>query len=158
MDYSNYDISQYARGVDTATTYGTNADATAFALIGSIIATYSVVVLIIAILQIIGMWKLFSKAGEKGWKSIIPIYNMITLFKISGLSPLLILVYFATVIPFVGAIAVLVLTIYQANCLSKSFGKGTGFTLGLLFLTPIFYMILGFGNANYVGPYAKQSN
>jgi hypothetical protein len=34
---------------------------------------------------------------------------------------------------------------------AKAFGKGTGFTLGLIFLSPIFVPILGFGDARYVG-------
>lgn len=116
-----------------------------------VLAAYSIIMLIIIILQIVAMWKVFTKAGEKGWKSIIPIYNVVTLFKISGLSPLLVLVYLAGIIPVVGPIICLVLTIYQANSLSKSFGKTAGFTVGLVLLAPIFYMILGFGKATYVG-------
>ena len=34
--------------------------------------------------------------------------------------------------------------------LAGKFGKGSGFGLGLVFLTPIFYMILGFGKASVV--------
>ena len=115
------------------------------------IAIYLIIVLVIAILQIIAMWKLFTKAGEKGWKSIIPIYNLVTLFKISGLSPWLILVYLLGAIPIVGGIICLILLIYQANSLAKAFGKDVGYTIGLLFLPTIFYMILGFGKAEYVG-------
>ena len=36
--------------------------------------------------------------------------------------------------------------------LAKSFGKGTGFAVGLIFLAPIFILILGFGPATYQGP------
>lgn len=79
-------------------------------------------------------------------------YNIVILFKISGLSPWLVLVYLASIIPFVGWIAVLVLTIYQAYSLAKSFGKDVGYTFGLWLLPTIFYMILGFGKAEYVGP------
>lgn len=38
--------------------------------------------LVIAILVIVAMWKIFKKAGEPGWKAIIPIYNNYILFKI----------------------------------------------------------------------------
>ena len=79
-------------------------------------------------------------------------YNTVVLFRISGLSPWLVLVYLTSIIPFIGWIAILVLTIVQANKLSKSFGKDIGYTIGLIFLPTIFYMILGFGNASYVGP------
>ena len=37
--------------------------------------------------------------------------------------------------------------------LAKSFGKGTGFGIGLILLAPIFYLILAFGSARYVGPH-----
>jgi uncharacterized membrane protein YhaH (DUF805 family) len=38
------------------------------------------------------------------------------------------------------------------NDLSKSFGQGVGFTLGLIFLSPIFILLLGFGDYKYIGP------
>lgn len=113
--------------------------------------TVSIIGLVITVLQIIAMWKIFTKAGEAGWKSIIPIYNLVILFKISGLSPWLVLGYLAAVIPVIGAFVSLGLTIYLAISLAKSFGKGTGFTVGLILLAPIFYMILGFGSAEYIG-------
>ena len=34
--------------------------------------------------MIVALWKIFTKAGEPGWKSIIPIYNIIMLLKIVG--------------------------------------------------------------------------
>ncbi len=119
--------------------------------IGAFFGAYLVVFLVVAVLQIIAMWKIFTKAGEKGWKAIIPIYNTIILFKISGISPWWILLYLTAFIPFVGPVAILVLTICQANGLAKSFGKDIGYTVGLLLLAPIFYMILGFGNSEYSG-------
>lgn len=124
----------------------------ASAMLGSIIATYGIIVLLIAIAQIIAMWRLYSKAGEAGWKSLIPIYNIVVLFRISGLSPWLVLVYLTSIIPIIGWIVIFILSIVQANKLAKSFGKDIGYTVGLIFLPTIFYMILGFGNASYVGP------
>lgn len=62
----------------------------ASALVGSILATYGIILLLITIAQIVAMWKVYSKAGEAGWKSLIPIYNTVVLFRISGLSPWLV--------------------------------------------------------------------
>ena len=111
--------------------------------------TVSPVVLIlelaIAVLAIVALWKIFTKAGKPGWASIIPIYNVIVLFQIVGLNPLLVLLF---LVP----IANLVVMIMALVKLAKAFGKGTGFALGLIFLGPIFYMILGFGDATYLGP------
>ena len=148
--YSSYDISPYAREFSDSSTIA------AAGAIGSMLAIYFVIILAVAILQIIAMWKIFTKAGEKGWKSIIPIYNLVTLFRISGLSPWLILVYLLGAIPVVGGIICLILFIYQANSLAKAFGKGTGFTVGLVLLAPIFYMILAFGDSKYTKPDVQE--
>lgn len=136
--YSNYP-SDYAISAAATTT-----------IIGALMV-YLVIILAIAIIQIVAMWKLFNKAGEKGWKSIIPIYNCVILFKISGLSPWLVLVYLATVIPLIGWIAPIALNAVLSYKLAKSFGKDGGWAVGLYFLPSIFYMILAFGKSQYVG-------
>ena len=71
-----YDVSPYAREMDSAASVGLGA------AIGSMIGVYSVIVLIIAILQIIANWKIFTKAGKPGWAVIVPIYNIVVLFEI----------------------------------------------------------------------------
>lgn len=109
----------------------------------------SLVSITIGILTIIANWKLFTKAGQAGWKSLIPIYNVIVLFKIAGISPLWILAYFASVIPFVGWIAALAVSIYLMVSLAKAFGKSSGFAVGLILLNTIFIMMLAFGSAEY---------
>ena len=38
------------------------------------------------ILTVIASWKILQKAGEPGWKAIIPIYNIYMLYKIVGMS------------------------------------------------------------------------
>ncbi len=129
-----------------------NADvvAASSAILG-VLMVYLVIILAIAIVQIIAMWKLFTKAGEKGWKSIIPIYNVVILFKISGLSPWLILAYLAAIIPFIGWLVPVALNAVLAYKLAKAFNKDGGWAVGLYFLAPIFYMILAFGSSEYVG-------
>ena len=130
--------------------YG-STDAEILAAAGGILAVYSVIILAIAVVELIGMWKMFTKAGEAGWKCLIPIYNLVILFKIAGLSPWLILCYLLSFIPVVGWLVMLGLQIYLAINLSKSFGMGNGFAAGLFFLQPIFMCILGFGKAEYKG-------
>jgi hypothetical protein len=97
------------------------------------------------------MWKVYTKAGKPGWAVIIPIYNVIVMLEIVG-KPwwwLLLMMF----IPVVNIIFV----IWMINLLSKSFGKGVGFTLGLIFLSFIFIPILGLGNAKYQGPAGKKA-
>ncbi len=97
------------------------------------------------VIMIIAYWKIFTKAGEEGWKCIIPIYNIIILLKIVGRPWWWLLLM---LIPFVNFVVLIIVM----NDLSKSFGHGLGFTLGLIFLSFIFYLILGFGGSKYVGP------
>lgn len=39
--------------------------------------------LVLSILSIVAMWFIFEKAGEAGWKSLIPLYNVYIMFKIA---------------------------------------------------------------------------
>lgn len=110
---------------------------------------YIILMLVVCVLTIIAWWKIFEKAGEKGWKCLIPIYNTVVLFKIAGISPWWVLGYLAAIIPIVGSFVVLGITIYMNIMLAKAFGKGTGFTIGLILLNTIFMMILGFDSSEY---------
>jgi len=103
------------------------------------------VYLIVLVVYIVALWKVFEKAGEAGWKCLIPIYNIIILLKIVGKPWWWLILMF---IPLVNII-ILIIVYYE---LSKSFGHGWGFALGLIFLSVIFLMILGFGQDRYVGP------
>src|SRR6266478_3288340 len=100
-------------------------------------------------LLVVAMWKVFTKAGQPGWASIIPIYNLYIWCKIVGRQWWWILLM---LIPFVNFIVGIILCIDLAN----SFGKGAGFGIGLALLGIIFWPILGFGSAQYQGPAAGQ--
>jgi uncharacterized membrane protein YoaK (UPF0700 family) len=112
-------------------------------------AFMSLVYFVLGVVAIAGMWKTFAKAGKPGWAAIIPIYNIIVLFQIIGRPLWWILLLF---IPIVNIIVLIVASIDMA----KSFGKGTGFGIGLALLGFIFYPMLGFGDAQYQGPAAAQ--
>jgi len=96
------------------------------------------------VLVIASIWKIFTKAGKPGWASIIPIYNVIVLLEIIG-KPVWWIVLF--LIPFVN----IIISIITTNEVSKSFGRGAGTTVGLIFLPFIFYPVLAFGSAQYQG-------
>lgn len=98
-----------------------------------------------ALLMLIAEWRIFTKAGQHGWAVLIPIYNLWVLYTIicgrgTAMFRLLIPIY----------------NIYWAFKsmiqLAHAFGKSTGFGVGLIFLSPIFMLILGFGGATYEGP------
>lgn len=109
----------------------------------------SLVALAVTILTMAGMWKAFKKAGQPGWAAIIPIYNIIVMLQIIKKPLWWIVFYF---IPFVNAV-ISVIALYYV---SKVFGKGVGFTIGLIFLPFVFYPILGFGDAVYEAPVDPQ--
>lgn len=108
-------------------------------------AAYFIIVFAVIVVALIGLWKMFTKAGKPGWAAIVPFYNMYCLFEMSFGNGWLFLLTF---VPCVGAVMQIILCFK----LAKAFDKGIGFGFGLLFLTPIFYMILGFGDAEFVGP------
>ena len=105
----------------------------------------TILALLIALVLIVAMWKVFTKAGQPGWASIIPIYNVYIWCKIVGRPGWWVILL---LIPFVNFIIAIILSID----LAKSFGKGVGFGLGLAFLGFIFWPILAFGSAQYQGP------
>ena len=132
--------------------------------VGVIIA----LVIIWYVLQAIADWKIFAKAGEPGWKSLIPIYNVFVEYEICWTGVLGLVFIAATIVTglvdttnastFVKVLVVIVsilaivLHLLQSIKLSKAFGKGTGFGLVLFFFRPIGRLILGFGSARYIGP------
>ena len=105
--------------------------------------------LVVMVLNIIAMWKIFTKAGQAGWKCLIPIYNSVVLFKIAGISPLWVLSYLAAWIPIIGPLFILGVSIYSMVKLSRAFGKEDAFAVGLVLLNTVFIMILAFGKSEY---------
>lgn len=104
-----------------------------------------VIALAFWVLMIVAMWKIFTKAGQPGWASIIPFYNVYILLKIAG-KPGWWLILF--LIPFVNFIMFIIVSL----SIAKAFGKGAGFGVGLFLLSFVFYPILAFSDATYQGP------
>lgn len=150
----------------------------------SVIIAYSVFALAICILSIVAMWKIFVKAGQAGWKSLIPFYNMYILFKICWntkhfwfylaltIVASIISSVYTTVNPdstsaiaiIIGilviaiTIALLCYSIIMNIKLSKAFGHGGWFAVGLIFLPFIFELILAFGESKYIGGETTMNN
>jgi hypothetical protein len=96
------------------------------------------------LLVVASMWRLFSKAGEAGWKSLVPFLGAFVYLKITGRPAwwfLLLLIPVINIIP----------GIVTCFDLARVFGKGPGFGFGILMLGPIFIPLLAFGSARYVG-------
>jgi hypothetical protein len=106
----------------------------------------TILYLAIVILLIVSLWIVFNKAGRPGVAAIVPIWNLIELIRISG-KPIWWIVLF--LIPFVN----IVIYIIVLHGISKAFGYGAGFTVGLVLLGFIFFPILAFGDAKYTKQY-----
>ena len=108
--------------------------------------TILLVALALAVVLIIGLWKVYVKAGQPGWAVLIPFYNMYILLKIAGRPGWWLVL---CLIPLVNIVIALMVAIDVA----KAFGQSAVFGVVLLFLlSGIGYLVLGFGNYKYVGP------
>lgn len=149
-------------------TYGYDygaVESTAGAIVGGVIVIIVIALLIslaIAVCTIVGQWKAFKKAGKGGWEAIIPVYNMVVLCQISGVNPWWVLIYFvgsilSNIIPFIGPFISFAISIYFMVLLyvsaARSFGKSDGYAAGLIFLAPVFWLMVGGKNTKYVGPH-----
>ena len=149
---------------------------------GAVVANVIISLAFIA-LAIIAYWRIFVKAGEAGWKAIIPFYNAYTAMKLFwktsifwiciglaigsyiggfmagyGISALAIyggggnaaVMVIGFILAFGCGITAFVLEIMFLNRVSKAFGHGAGFTVGLVFLNFIFILILAFSKSERV--------
>lgn len=141
---------------------------------------FNVLLFIIAVIAIasayafyvIPLYFIFQKAGEKGFKAIIPFYNFYTYIKIywkpyifwitlllaavSSIFQILSIVFYGSssifyIISSLTAIPGCIVSILTAIKVSKAFGRGGGFALGLIFFSLIFTYILAFGKSEYEG-------
>lgn len=127
-------------------------------------------------LTLVARWKVFDKAGIEGWKSLIPIYSDYCTYRISWQTKFYWILMAATIVSGIVSsrisgyaengdtvpailnalstvlgLAVMVINLLMNIKLSEKFGHGILFGLGLIFLTPVFTMILGFGSSDYLG-------
>ena len=115
----------------------------------AVIGFIMIISLALALPVIVGMWKVFTKAGKPGWAAIIPIYNVIVLLEVVG-KPVWWIVLL--LIPFVN----IVISILLNLALAERFGKDGLYAVGLIFLPFIFLPMLGFGSSTYQPAPAEQ--
>ncbi len=139
------DASYYRANIGSTDSFFSGAMAGGVAgMVLSFLAFAWFIMLALVVLDLIGLWKVFAKAGFDGWEALIPGHNFFVEFQLAGIKTYWIFLLF---VPFVN-IGIL---IWRDIELAKAFGKSTLFGLGVFFLAPIFIPILGFGKAKYVG-------
>lgn len=138
-----------------------------------IIGILLVLTIIAATVKIISRWIFFKKCGEAGWKALIPVYEELTLLKVTGMNWWWIfIIYAATIISSVSSSLSSLNTSYNSTgiaflslCISiiglaasvfalltrigmainitKRFHKSGGFAVLIVFFEPIMFFILG---------------
>ena len=133
----------------------------------------SIIALISWAFNVIARWIFFNKCKESGWKAIIPIYDEITLLKVSGLHWWWIfLIYGSTIfsiinltisipmsavnsvaygivsmffsfLSFFVSIATIIAKVNESYSIAKKFNKGGGHAALIFFFEPIMFLIMG---------------
>jgi hypothetical protein len=101
----------------------------------------------VVILMVASYWTIYTKAGQPGWASLIPIYNLFVLLKMVGKPGWWLVLFLVPIVNLVVGILVMIE-------LAKAFGKSGGFVVGLLLLPVVFAPMLAFGDARYTPPAA----
>lgn len=134
--------------VDTYTTTSSSG--------GGVNVAVIVIAAVIVILHLVGFWKALDKTGESGaWALLFivtclyPIAYLPMLRKVGRPGWWVILLY----IPIVNFVVLAIVSIDVA----KSFGRSTGYGVGLWLLPIIFWPMLGFGPATYQGPSVRAA-
>ena len=130
-----------------------SAETAALNAILGIFSTIWLLVLAFFVINIVANWKIFTKANQPGWASIVPFYKSYIAFKIYWGNGWLFLVPLVLsllgFIPLLGTLLVIasvVINVITQYKKAVAFGQGIGFTIGLVLVSPIFNMILGLGN------------
>jgi hypothetical protein len=101
--------------------------------------------LIVAVMSIMVMWTIYDRAGQPGWASLVPIYNMIILLKIAGRPAWWVLLMMVPLVNFI-------ILFMICMDLAVAFDRGIPFAAGLFFVPFVFFPLLAFGEPDYVGP------
>jgi hypothetical protein len=112
---------------------------------------FFLVYMLLIVVMIVGMWKVFTKAGQPGWAAIVPIYN--TWVLVTEVAKKEVLWFILMLVPLANIVSLWVVSMEVA----RKFGKSDAYGIGLFFLPFIFYPMLGFGDARYQGRSRSRS-
>lgn len=129
--------------------------AVASAILG-IFAVVWIVIVLVSVFITVCQWRIFTKAGQPGWKALIPFYSG-WVFNQIIFGPKFGWLMFASLIafiPFVGSLAMIAWTVYTYVKLANAYGKSGGFGAFMVFFPVIGLPMLAFGSSQYCGPQA----
>lgn len=149
--YTTSDGSEYQATIGDIS-YATDISDAQVAGLATLMGAYGIFMLVLLAVSIVAMWKIFTKANQAGWKSIIPIYNLYVMLQIIGRPGWWLLLFF---VPLVNIVISIIISID----LAKSFGRSEVFGIvGLFLFSLVGYLILAFGKDVYVGPGGTKSS
>ena len=132
------------------------------------------VIFVLWLLTAIARWRTFNKMGEHGWKAFIPFYGYYVIFKkcwsknaaVNYICTTIVYIFFqagvykssdqtieilCSIAELIIAVELLYLTVRINFRMSRAFGHGFWFGLGMWLLPFIFTFVLGFGKSEYIG-------
>ncbi len=104
-----------------------------------------ITLLVFTIVNIVAFWQIFEKAGKPGWKSIIPVYNLLVLFDILGKPRYW---FLFLLIPGLH----IFIPIWMTILLGQRFQQSDLFIMGLFLFGFVFVPVLAFGDSKYTSP------
>ena len=108
--------------------------------------TYLLILAIQTVLVFIGLWKIFSKAGYKGWLSLVPFYNIWIATKIIDKK---FWWFIFMLIPFINVFVVILIFIEFAKCFNH---RGLGFQILVALFPWVMLPLMGFNKDVYTNP------
>ena len=124
-----------------------------FTIIEDYLIIIPLISLLISIVLIVSSWKLFDDAGELGWKSVVPIYSLVTWLRIAKL-PLWFLAFLGLPVISIAINSIILLTIsytvltaiyiYFILKIAKIFNQKDEYIVGLIVLPYVFFPIMAF--------------
>lgn len=130
-----------------SSSYG-SAGAFAAMFTAGFIIFYLLVIVAAYVYSGITLGKIFKKAGQPSWAAWVPFYNTWKFLELGSLPGALI---FLSLIPGLGALAVVILMQVAAYHIGQGFGKSGEFVLLSIFVAPVWFGILAFGKAQWGG-------
>lgn len=118
--------------------------------------------------EVVAYWRIFKKAGESGWKSLIPVYSNYIRYRIVW-SPLW---FWVGALLLAASVALelwggeggvwgglsmgiggawTLIHMIRNYRMGRAFGRGVPFSLGMVVFPPLFTLILGLGGSVYQG-------
>lgn len=109
-----------------------------------------VVIIAVFLIVLVSVWTIYERVNEKGWKSLIPIYRWVAIFRGIGLNP-----WFSLLMLLPGFNLIMLVVFYVH--LTRVFKHSYFMVLGLIFLPLVFIPIFAFseGKCDHYQPHAK---